>query len=97
MKAARALVFDVFGTAQATLDRGDDLGAAGLVSLRQATKWATDTTADAVRFAYLASGSDGLRNPSAVGRCFRDIHAATQHLVVDEATLTLAGQALLGA
>ena len=50
-----------------------------------------------VRFAYLASGSAGLRYPSALGRCFRDIHAATQHLVVDESTLTLAGQALLGA
>jgi alkylation response protein AidB-like acyl-CoA dehydrogenase len=97
VKAARALVYDAFGTAQATLDRGDDLGPAGLIPLRQATKWATDTVADAVRFAYLASGSDGLRNPSALGRCFRDIHAATQHLVVDESTLTLAGQALLGA
>jgi indole-3-acetate monooxygenase len=96
VRASRALVFDAFGTAQATLDRGDDLGPAGLIPLRQATKWATDTVADAVRFAYLASGSDGLRNPSPLGRCFRDIHAATQHLVVDESTLTLAGRALIG-
>jgi alkylation response protein AidB-like acyl-CoA dehydrogenase len=95
VRAARALVFDAFGTAQATLERGDALGAEGLLPLRQATKWATDTVADAVRFAYLSSGSDGLRNPSALGRCFRDIHAATQHLVVDESTLTLAGKALL--
>jgi alkylation response protein AidB-like acyl-CoA dehydrogenase len=96
MRAARAFVFDVFGAAQVQLDAGDAFDMAGLVPLRQATTWATDVAAEAVRFAYLASGSDGLRNPSVIGRCFRDIHAATQHVVVDNSTLVQAGRALIG-
>jgi alkylation response protein AidB-like acyl-CoA dehydrogenase len=95
MKAARAFVFDVFGAAQARLDAGDHFDLVDLLPLRQATTWATDVAAEAVRFAYLSAGSDGLRNPSVIGRCFRDIHAATQHVVVDDSTLTQAGRALL--
>lgn len=95
MKAARALVFDVFGAAQTRLDAGDHFDLVDLLPLRQATTWATDVAAEAVRFAYLSAGSDGLRNPNAIGRCFRDIHAATQHVVVDDSTLTQAGRALL--
>src|SRR5207249_2990443 len=96
LRAARALVFDAFGAAQVRLDAGDRFDLVDLLPLRQATTWTTDVAADVVRFAYLSSGSDGLRNPSVIGRCFRDIHAATQHVVVDDATLTQAGRALLG-
>jgi alkylation response protein AidB-like acyl-CoA dehydrogenase len=95
MKAARALVFDVFGEAQGRLDAGDHFDLGDLLPLRQATTWATDVAAEAVRFAYLSAGSDSLRNPSVIGRCFRDMHAATQHAVVDDSTLTQAGRALL--
>ncbi len=96
MRAARALVFDVFGEAQRRLDAGDDLDVDDLVPVRQATTYATDVAAEVVRFAYLASGTDGLRNPSVIGRCFRDIHAATQHMVVDPSTIAQSGRALLG-
>jgi alkylation response protein AidB-like acyl-CoA dehydrogenase len=96
MRAARALVFDAFGAAQVKLDAGETFDMVSLIPLRQATTWATDVAEEAVRFAYLASGSDGLRNPSVIGRSFRDIHAATQHVVVDGSTLTQAGRALLG-
>lgn len=51
--------------------------------------------ADAGRFAYTGAGSDGLKNPSAVQRCFRDISAATQHLFVDDNTLTGCAEAIL--
>lgn len=95
MRAARALVFDVFGDAQRRLDAGDDLDVDDLVPVRQATTYATDVAAEVVRFAYLASGTDGLRNPSVIGRCFRDIHAATQHMVVDPSTIAQSGRALL--
>jgi alkylation response protein AidB-like acyl-CoA dehydrogenase len=62
---------------------------------RQATTYATRVAADAARFAYTWAGSAGLRNPSVVGRCFRDIHAGTQHLYVDNNTLTGYTQAVL--
>jgi alkylation response protein AidB-like acyl-CoA dehydrogenase len=95
LRSARAFVFDSFGQAQAELDRGDDLTEARFVELRQATTFATHVAVDVARFAYSFAGTNPIRTPNALGRCFRDIHAASQHLVVDDSTLVLAGQALL--
>jgi alkylation response protein AidB-like acyl-CoA dehydrogenase len=94
--AARALVFDVFGAAEAALQAGDELSMLQLQRLRQATTYATKVAADGVRFAYLWAGSNALRSPSALQRCFRDIHAGTQHVFVDNSTFTATTQLLLG-
>jgi len=93
--AARAYLVEVFGSAQAATDRGRKPTPLESQRLRQATTYATRVGADAVRFAYTWSGSDGLRNPSALGRCFRDISAGTQHLFVDNNTLTQLSDLLL--
>ena len=93
--AARALVFDVFGAAEATVAAGSDASMLQLQRLRQATTYTTRVAADAVRFAYLWAGTDALRSPSALQRCFRDIHAGTQHIFVDNSTLTATTQVLL--
>ncbi|HUP74141.1 MAG TPA: acyl-CoA dehydrogenase family protein [Acidimicrobiales bacterium] len=95
LRSARSFVFESFGDAQAQLDRGDDLAPADFVRLRQATTYATHVAVDVTRFAYSFAGTDPIRTPSALGRCFRDIHAASQHLVVDDVTLVLAGQSLV--
>ena len=95
MQAARSWTIEVFGQAQACVDAGSMPDVVLAQRLRQATTYATRVAADAVRFAYTWSGSDGLRHPSALGRCFRDMHAATQHLFVDNNTLTQTAQVLL--
>ena len=51
--------------------------------------------AEAVEWAYRESGSDGLRHPGAIGRCFRDMYAGTQHLFVSRKTLVDAANDLL--
>ena len=95
LRSARAYVFDVFGAAEAAaLARG----APTLVQqqrMRQATTYATRVAADAARFAYTWAGTSALRNGSTLQRCFRDIHAGTQHVYVDNNTLTAYTQALL--
>lgn len=96
LHAARAWSSDVFGAAQAAVEAGRAPTMLESMRLRQATTHATRVAADAVRVAYTWSGSHGLRNGSALGRCFRDISAGTQHLFVDNNTLTQAAQALLG-
>lgn len=63
---------------------------------RMATTWATRTAADVSRFAYLKAGSEGLRNGNPIQRCFRDMHAGSQHLFIDEATFVDAARVLLG-
>jgi alkylation response protein AidB-like acyl-CoA dehydrogenase len=95
LRSASAFVYDCFGAAQAELDRGNDLVPAAFLRLRQATTYATHVAVDVTRFAYSFAGTDPIRTPSALGRCFRDIHAASQHLVVDDVTLVLAGQSLV--
>ena len=54
-----------------------------------------EACAEAVEWAYRESGSDGLRHPGAIGRCFRDMYAGTQHLFVSRKTLVDAANALL--
>ena len=95
LRSARAYVTEVFGAAQTAVDAGDIPSDIEAQRLRQATTYATRVAADATRFAYTWSGSDGLRNPSVLGRCFRDISAGTQHLFVDNNTLTDMGKLLL--
>ena len=95
MHAARAFVFESFATVQDVLEAGDDPSLVERQRLRQATTYATRVATDAVRFAYTAAGTDALR-PSVLQRCFRDVHAATQHLVVDNNTLTETTRVLLG-
>ena len=93
--AARAFVFECFAVVQDVLDAGDDPTPEQRQRLRQATTYATRVATDAIRFAYTAAGTDALR-PGPLQRCFRDLHASTQHLVVDNNTLTETTRVLLG-
>ena len=95
LHAARAFVYESFATVQDVLEAGDDPSPVQRQRLRQATTYATRVATDAVRFSYTAAGTDALR-PSVLQRCFRDLHAATQHLVVDNNTLTETTRVLLG-
>jgi alkylation response protein AidB-like acyl-CoA dehydrogenase len=95
LQAARAFVYESFAVVQDVLEAGDDPTLVQRQRLRQATTYATRVATDAVRFAYTAAGTDALR-PGALQRCFRDLHAATQHLVVDNNTLTETTRVLLG-
>ena len=97
MRAARSYTYEAFAEAEAAVV---EHGMASLVEqqrMRQATTYATRIAADAARFAYTWAGSSGLRSPSVVQRCFRDIHAGTQHLYVDNNTLTGYTEAMLAA
>ena len=95
MRAASAYVYESFAEAEAAFVAGGAATNEQHQRLRQATTYATRVAADAARFAYTWAGSGGLRNPSVIQRCFRDIHAGTQHLYVDNNTLTGYTQARL--
>ena len=87
LRSARAYAFEVFADAYASVERGDALRPEQQMRARQATTYATRIAAEVVRFAYTWAGTDAFR-ASPLQRCFRDIHAATQHIFVDNATLT---------
>lgn len=95
MRAARAYVVEVFGRAEAEAVGGGVPSFVLQQRMRQATTYATRVAADAARFAYTWAGTGALRG-GVLQRCFRDIHAGTQHIYVDNNTLTAYTQVMLG-
>lgn len=55
-----------------------------LRATKVAANYTTKVAVEAVDFAWSASGSDGMRNPSRIQRCFRDIHMGAGHMVFDD-------------
>jgi alkylation response protein AidB-like acyl-CoA dehydrogenase len=66
------------------------------VKLRLAATHAARTSAKVVDRMYEAGGASSIYAKSKLQRNFRDVHAATQHLVVSPATYELMGRLLLG-
>ena len=64
--------------------------------LRLACAHAVATAARAVDIAYRLGGGTSLYETSVLQRCFRDVHATTQHIVLGYANYELAGQVMLG-
>ena len=54
------------------------------------------TAARVAEWVYLNSGSAGLRNGGVLQRCFRDAHAASQHLFTGPQVYVEAGRIYLG-
>ena len=96
MRAADSHCFDSWGAVQQALDRGDDPGLEKIAQVRAATRYAHEIVTEVVSFAYKMGGGVSLRE-SALQRCFRDIHAGTQHVLVSYQIAQAAGQVMLGA
>ena len=86
LQAARTLFYCSFQEAYDTAAAGGHVTTIQKQRLRQAVTHATNVAADVVRWCHTWAGSDSLRDPSALGRCLRDISAATQHVFVDHNT-----------
>jgi len=64
--------------------------------IRLATTFATHACAEAVDRMYNLAGGTSVYRDSPLQRIFRDVHVATQHMMVAPATLELTGRLLLG-
>ena len=64
--------------------------------LRMAATYAVSTSREAVDLMYTATGGTSLYSRSPLQRHFRDLHAATQHMMVAQPTWEMAAKALLG-
>lgn len=95
LRMARGFTYNLLEEIQECLDRGEELTTRRATMLRVMVARVTWTAADVVRWAYYAAGTAGLREGT-IQRCFRDMHAATQHGIVARAILGTAGEELLG-
>ena len=84
LHSVRLLAHDVFGRMIEQLNAGRPIGAAENEEISAATAYLTEVAmeAGAVRLPRLP-GSHGLRNPSVLQRCFRDLYTGGLHLFVD--------------
>lgn len=86
-RAGRAYCMEVFSDVQATALAGGFPTAEQNARMRVVATWLTQVAMDVTRFCHVWAGSASIRNPSALGRCTRDMHAGSQHMIVDPITL----------
>ncbi len=97
--AARIQIATIYNRAVELIEGGaSDADCAGAVrqSKAHANYVVKQTAKAATVFAWEASGSAGMRNPSRLQRCFRDIHIGAGHQVFDDRGYREAAKPALG-
>jgi alkylation response protein AidB-like acyl-CoA dehydrogenase len=83
LRSVRLLVHDVFGGVVERLGKGEPMSKPMNDDVMGSVAYMTQVAQDVTLFAYQWAGSHGLRNPSPVQRCFRDLFTGGQHIYVD--------------
>ena len=96
IRGAHALLLDAVGEAEREAASGDGASLRTRAALRAAASYATFEAASAVDLAYHAGGATSVYTDSPLQRHFRDVHVATQHVMVAPSAAVLAGRVLLG-
>ena len=96
VQAARALVFDAFGQAWRTLQAGRANTLEERTRVTMALVQAARLCTQAVDVVFQRAGGGALYESSPLQRCFRDMHAAAQHIALSVETWKRVGRSLLG-
>jgi alkylation response protein AidB-like acyl-CoA dehydrogenase len=96
LRAARAYVGDAVDDAYAAALRGNVPTIEQRARVQVAVQNAMRAGLDAVDLAFAAGGASALRNDNALQRCFRDLHAAAQHVYFSPASWKRYTKVLLG-
>ena len=98
LESVRALCKSTYGAAVAGSAAGvptDDFVQL-LRDTKAAAKYVTEVAKASVTWAWEQSGSVGMRNPSVLQRCFRDIYMGAGHMVFDDRNYLEQAKAQLG-
>lgn len=95
LRSARAFYYEAIEAAWAAAREGE-LPVEHRRDVRLATTHATQAAAEAVDRMYHLAGGTSVYRRSPLQRIFRDVHVATQHMMVGPATWELTGRLLLG-
>jgi alkylation response protein AidB-like acyl-CoA dehydrogenase len=96
VRAARSLLYAATAGCWAAARVGGEISVDLRAGLRLASTHAVESAAAAIDEAYHLGGGSAIYETSPLQRRFRDIHAATQHMLVGPATWELTGRSLLG-
>lgn len=95
LAAARAGLFEAIDRSWAAASEGGAISLEDRARLRRAATHAVEASAASVDDAYTLGGGSAIYESSPLQRRFRDVHAATQHMLVGPATWELSGRVLL--
>ncbi len=96
LRSARLYFYDAVGSAWETANATGDITVEHRRELRLATTHAVRSCRSAVDKMYDLGGGTSVYRTSRLQRIFRDVHVATQHMMVSTSTLELTGRLLLG-
>jgi hypothetical protein len=94
LSASRAYVWDVMSRAYAQACSQDAIEPELRVLLKLAMTYCVRSCAQAVKLVYDAAGPPSVYEGSTLERCFRDIHTATQHSLIQTTHYQAMGQFL---
>lgn len=95
-RSARAWLLETVNDAFDAAAANGEMTVAHRRDLRLATTHAVQLAARAVDLMYTLAGGSSVYRGSPLQRQFRDVHVATQHMMVSDATYELTGRLLLG-
>lgn len=96
VRSARAFYYEAIEAAWDRAQTGAPIGKTLRRDIRLATTHANRSSAKAVDLMYDLGGGTSVYLSSPLQRIFRDVHVATQHMMVGPATLEVTGRLLLG-
>ncbi len=96
VRSARSWLYEEVEDAWQTTLRGDPVSLDKRRDIQLAGTNATRSAAYAVDLIHAAAGGTAVYQASPIERCFRDVHAATQHAGTSPRTLESTGRLLLG-
>ena len=96
LRSARAYYYEAIGAAWDAATREGAITVEHRRDIRLATTHATQASAAAVDRMYTLAGGSSVYQRSPLQRIFRDVHVATQHMMVSPSTFELTGRLLLG-
>lgn len=94
--AARAGLHAAVARAWEIVAAGGILANADRMAVRVACAFAAEACAEAVDLVYRAAGGNAIDEAGTIARCFRDVHAATQHIGLAADNYEHAGKLLFG-
>jgi len=95
-RSSRAFYYEAIEAAWASATTRGVIEAEHRRDVRLATTHAARSCAEAVDLMYHLGGGTSVYRSSPLQRIFRDVHVATQHMMVSPATLELTGRLFLG-
>jgi indole-3-acetate monooxygenase len=96
VRSGRALLFDELGASWNDALAGRDATMQRRALVRLAACQATQCAIQAVDLMYACGGGTSLFESNRLERCFRDVHAAGQHVAVAQSNLEPVGRVLFG-